>query len=898
MLITLSLTGAASDPNTAMTNLTQHSATATHLSQHNGEDTKAAPAKSHGLKLLVAALDVAEGPAQQPTVNSSELSKKKTKKNKKKNKKKKKATKIDNDNGNDNDEKAKSQDDICQATAPASENLVVAGRNVEDHVAKNGDIKDRTLESHIVESHTVEGNNAKDNDFKDEDARQPNSLVSMPMSESQPAASENKLSTRSVKSASKTGYTVAVPNIFASKTGSLKAKTEIDTGKALDTKTVTKNGTINAAESVMLNVKGDGPTANAHETAFLNAGTPAHNGNVKAEKGNSASHGVAKMGSFKIEVKKNTTKPADALPQGGISKPKKEHELSHRTSKKSNAISQNGFAGITDRDDSVFNDGKTRSAKTDAPKGDAVTQKGRGHNRKDNTTVYGPAMDKSTDSYKDCSRSEVDEYAVDSSCQSGGIGDSNITKDDTASRMNKPFVAITGHEDQTGRQPSTSTSIKTSNQAARVVGLSNPQIEMTSPPRAPVIAHGSFGKIKPKKKEPEARIPTSVANTNGALNWNDIGTKRRAASIKSTSLSLATPITTQTAQKPSTTVKPSGTIASYSDAQKVAREDRDKVYSARNTFESFVQTVVGDTFNDTDSSTMKSTDSGPEIQVPTKVENAELLLIGGSMASGKVVCSSTPGGAVVAGDGAFDIEEALTAKKVESTFDHSTMVGSTTTVHIGKAPVKYDVMAQSKQDIEKSLVTEKGEPGAMDGAMVSKSSEKLIPNASEATVKLTNEQLTAVANADTATKNLNTEIPGDKANSIGDASVCLVGPKVKPVEPGTVQRIDTENKKDSAVDALRASHPQMSVPAERNEPISTEENPIFASSGAKIKPGFSMRDLTEREKHTVRTWEEATDKIPVREVPWTTEDKKTYDETPSLRGPSWLPLEQRGSYFY
>ncbi|KAH8194576.1 hypothetical protein TruAng_011259 [Truncatella angustata] len=50
-------------------------------------------------------------------------------------------------------------------------------------------------------------------------------------------------------------------------------------------------------------------------------------------------------------------------------------------------------------------------------------------------------------------------------------------------------------------------------------------------------------------------------------------------------------------------------------------------------------------------------------------------------------------------------------------------------------------------------------------------------------------------------------------------------------------------------------------------PVSTNEKPIYARSGAKIKPGCCLGDLSALEKDTARTWEETVGKVPMRAVP-------------------------------
>lgn len=76
-------------------------------------------------------------------------------------------------------------------------------------------------------------------------------------------------------------------------------------------------------------------------------------------------------------------------------------------------------------------------------------------------------------------------------------------------------------------------------------------------------------------------------------------------------------------------------------------------------------------------------------------------------------------------------------------------------------------------------------------------------------------------------------------------------------------------------------------PALRKYQISTVENPLYlhGDNGAKIKPGFSLDDLTLLEINTCKTWEESTGRIPQRDVPWTKADWQVKDEVPSSRPP-------------
>ncbi|KAH8677868.1 hypothetical protein BX600DRAFT_531718 [Xylariales sp. PMI_506] len=64
-----------------------------------------------------------------------------------------------------------------------------------------------------------------------------------------------------------------------------------------------------------------------------------------------------------------------------------------------------------------------------------------------------------------------------------------------------------------------------------------------------------------------------------------------------------------------------------------------------------------------------------------------------------------------------------------------------------------------------------------------------------------------------------------------------------------------------------------------------------------IRPGYTIHDLHPLERSTCITWEEATGRRPPRPVPWTAEDWAEHDDTPSTRGPSYLPKNKRGDYF-
>ncbi|KAK6074561.1 hypothetical protein SCUP515_06433 [Seiridium cupressi] len=120
----------------------------------------------------------------------------------------------------------------------------------------------------------------------------------------------------------------------------------------------------------------------------------------------------------------------------------------------------------------------------------------------------------------------------------------------------------------------------------------------------------------------------------------------------------------------------------------------------------------------------------------------------------------------------------------------------------------------------------------------------------------------------------------------------LVGEVVKEGKPveGVEPAEDVEPAQDvepadnaKSVDECPPSKPDAPV---QKAPISTVENPLYTrpARGAKIKPGYSMDDLTKKEILTAVTWKEATGRDPIRDVPWTAVD---WEELKEL-GYAWI----------
>ncbi|KAI1845344.1 hypothetical protein JX266_008439 [Neoarthrinium moseri] len=92
---------------------------------------------------------------------------------------------------------------------------------------------------------------------------------------------------------------------------------------------------------------------------------------------------------------------------------------------------------------------------------------------------------------------------------------------------------------------------------------------------------------------------------------------------------------------------------------------------------------------------------------------------------------------------------------------------------------------------------------------------------------------------------------------------------------------------------------QSTATAARDPSETGEPNEVrYTELGARIRPGYTIDQLSDLERFTCITWEEITHRVPPRDVPWTEADKREHDETPSTRGPTFLAPEQRGSYFH
>ncbi|KAK8129851.1 hypothetical protein PG999_002231 [Apiospora kogelbergensis] len=68
-------------------------------------------------------------------------------------------------------------------------------------------------------------------------------------------------------------------------------------------------------------------------------------------------------------------------------------------------------------------------------------------------------------------------------------------------------------------------------------------------------------------------------------------------------------------------------------------------------------------------------------------------------------------------------------------------------------------------------------------------------------------------------------------------------------------------------------------------------------NGTPIRQGFTADDLKLSDTYRSITWQESTGREPPRPVPLTKEDEAVEDETPSLRGPTFIEPHLRASYF-